>query len=123
MAKVGGLLHAMLPDSTRNMHRAAAHPFMFVDTALPAMFHAVYALGALKRRLVVKLAGGAEFLDENKVFNIGDQNITAVLTLLARNAVKLEASATGGRHSRTVRLDLAMGAVTLDIPGRRPVSL
>ena len=52
IAKVGGMLHAMLPDSTINADRAASRPNMFVDTGLPAMFHAVYALGGLKHRIV-----------------------------------------------------------------------
>ena len=43
VAKVGGLLHAMLPDSTINAERAGTRPYMFVDTGLLAMFHAVYA--------------------------------------------------------------------------------
>lgn len=117
-AKVGGMLHAMLPDSTINAERAASRPNMFVDSGLPAMFHEVYALGGLKHRIIIKMAGGAEFLNKNKVFNIGRRNIEAVMTMLARNGVKLEASATGGHESRTMRLDLMTGAVTLDIPGR-----
>jgi chemotaxis protein CheD len=123
IAQVGGMLHAMLPDSSINAERAASRPFMFVDTGLPALFHAVYALGGLKHRLTIKLAGGAEFLDQNRVFNIGIRNVEAVVTMLARNGVKLEASASGGRESRTMRLDLTTGAVTLDIPGRKPFFL
>lgn len=123
IAKVGGMLHAMLPDSTINPERAASRPFMFVDTGLPAMFHAVYALGGLKHRLAIKLAGGAEFLDTNKVFNIGRRNIEIVEAMLARNAVQLESSVTGGRDSRTMRLDLTTGAVTLDIPGKNTTNM
>jgi chemotaxis protein CheD len=121
--KVGGMLHAMLPDSTINADRAASRPNMFVDSGLPAMFHAVYALGGLKHRIVVKMAGGAEFLDKNKVFNIGRRNIDALLIMLGRNGMKLEASATGGHESRTMRLDLATGAVRLDTPGRESLTL
>jgi chemotaxis protein CheD len=123
VVKAGGLLHAMLPDSTINLDRAAKRPFMFVDTGLPAMFHGVYALGGVKRRLVVKFAGGAEFLDEKKIFNIGQRNIQAVAAMLARNGVQPAAHETGGRESRTVRLDLGTGKVTLDIPGKPPFLL
>jgi len=122
-AKVGGLLHAMLPDSTINADRAAARPFMFVDQGLPAMFHAIYALGGLKHRLIVKLAGGAEFLDEKKIFRIGERNVQATLALLERNGVRLNASETGGRESRTVRLDLSNGNFTLELPGKKPYLL
>lgn len=123
VAKVGGLLHAMLPDSTINIERATNRPYMFVDTGLPAMFHAVYALGGIKSRLIVKLAGGAEFLDEKKIFRIGARNLETCHALLQRNGVKLTASETGGRESRTVRLDLGNGNFTLDLPGRKPYLL
>ena len=46
--KVGGLLHLMLPDSSIDATKAAKHPFMFADTGLPRLFHAVYALGGEK---------------------------------------------------------------------------
>lgn len=123
IAKVGGLLHAMLPDSTINLDRAANRPFMFVDTGLPAMFHAVYALGGLKHRLIVKLVGGAEFLDEKKIFRIGQRNVEATKAMLQRNGVALAASETGGHESRTVRLDLSNGNFTLDIPSKTPFLL
>ena len=123
IAKVGGLLHAMLPEASINPERAAQRPFMFVDTGLPAMFHAVYALGGLKHRLIVKLVGGAEFLDEKKIFRIGQRNVAATKAMLERNGVSLAASETGGHESRTVRLDLSNGNFTLDIPGKTPYLL
>ena len=123
VAQAGGLLHAMLPDSTINRDRAASRPFMFVDTGLPAMFHAVYALGGVKARMVVKFCGGAEFLDEKKIFRIGSRNVEATLAMLARNQVNVAARATGGHESRTVKLDLANGNFTLDIPGKPPCLL
>ena len=113
----------MLPDSTINLERAAKRPFMFVDTGLPAMFHAVYALGGLKHRLLIKMAGGAEFLDEKKVFNIGQRNVETTKAMLQRNGVSLAASETGGRESRTVRLDLSNGNFTLELPGKSPYLL
>lgn len=123
VAKVGGLLHAMLPDSTINLDRAATRPFMFVDTGMPAMFHSVYALGGLKHRIIIKLVGGAEFLDEKKIFRIGHRNVETTLAMLERNGVKLSGQETGGRESRTVRLDLSNGNFTLDLPGKTPYQL
>ena len=120
VAKVGGLLHAMLPDSTINLERAAKRPFMFVDTGMPAMFHAVYALGGVKHRIIIKLCGGAEFLDEKKIFRIGQRNVEATLAMLQRNGVSVAGKETGGRESRTVKLDLSNGNFTLDIPGKTP---
>ena len=123
VAKVGGLLHAMLPDSTINLDRASKRPFMFVDTGLPAMFHAVYALGGSKHRIILKMAGGAEFLDEKKIFRIGQRNVETTLAMLHRNGVEVAGKEIGGRESRTVRLDLSNGNFTLDIPGKTPYLL
>ena len=59
--KVGGLLHVMLPNSNIAPAKAVSAPFMFVDTGLPRLFHAVYNLGADRGKLIVKAAGGAQF--------------------------------------------------------------
>jgi chemotaxis protein CheD len=121
--KVGGMLHAMLPDSKISSKAAASQPHKFVDIALPALFHSIYAAGGLKENLVVKLAGGGDFLDDKKIFSIGEKNVSAVRTLLARNNVKISASDTGGHFSRTLRLDISTGIVTLETPGKKPIPI
>ena len=45
VAKVGGLLHFMLPESSLNPEKASEYPFMFADTGIPQLFHAAYRLG------------------------------------------------------------------------------
>lgn len=121
--KVGGMLHAMLPDSNINIARAKERPYMFIDTGLPALFHAVMGLGGVRSRLVVKMAGGAQFLDEKKIFNIGLRNVEAAVAMLARNGMPLAGRVTGGHDSRTLRLDLSTGEVTIDVPGAGVTSL
>jgi chemotaxis protein CheD len=120
VVKVGGMLHAMLPDSVHNRDRAAERPFIYVDRGLPALFHAVYALGGVKERLVVKLAGGAELLEQSNFLNIGASNVEAVKKMLQRNYVKLAAVDTGGRDIRTLRLDIATGELIMDTVGKTP---
>jgi chemotaxis protein CheD len=85
IVRVGGLLHLMLPDSSINPGKGVSHPFMFVDTGVPRLFHAVYSMGGEKSRLVVKVAGGAQFLDEKRVFNIGERNFGSLEAILDRN--------------------------------------
>lgn len=58
-AKVGGLLHYMLPDSTLDLNKAKATPGMFADTGIPLLFKACYNLGAQKKSMIVKVVGGA----------------------------------------------------------------
>src|SRR5258708_2474604 len=59
VAGVGGLLHVMLPLSSSDPAKAAESPCTYVDSGVPLLFRTCYALGAEKRRMVVKVAGGA----------------------------------------------------------------
>jgi chemotaxis protein CheD len=121
--RVGGLLHLMLPTSSLDPAKAIRQPFMFVDTGLPRLFQAVYGLGGERWRLQVKAAGGAQFLDDERVFNIGQRNGTAFTEMLRRNGMDLGAHDLGGRSSRTVRLDLATGQFFIHTPGSAPHAL
>ena len=123
VAKVGGLLHAMLPDSTIDSHKAQTRPFMFIDTGAPHLFRTIYGLGAIKDRLLIRVAGGAEFLDTDGFFNIGARNIKTLQSLLQRNGYHVDAAAVGGRCSRTVRLDVSSGKCTIQSPGENPQTL
>jgi chemotaxis protein CheD len=121
--QIGGLFHVMLPDSKIAVVKATSAPFMFMDTGLPRLFHAAYNLGAERSRLVVKVAGGAQLLDERNVFNIGGRNFLALAELITRNGLVIHARDVGGMTSRTLRFDLASGTVTIKSPGADAYSL
>ena len=109
LTKVAGLLHIMLPDSSIDKEKAASQPHMFADTGIPALFHAAYAMGAEKKRLSVRLVGGAQVLDPNGVFNIGKRNHLACRKILWSAGVLVQAEAVGGTVSRTVRMEVGTG--------------
>jgi len=116
-AGVGGLLHLMLPESAIDRAKAQANPYMFADTGIPLLFRNAYEIGAEKRRLTVRLAGGAQVMDENGVFNIGKRNYLAVRKILWKAGVLVSAEDVGGNISRTVRLDVGSGKFWLRTPG------
>jgi len=118
---VGGMLHAMLPLSSINPQKAEANPFMFVDTGVPAMFQALYELGAQKSRMVVKAAGCASPLGKNEMFKIGQRNYTLLKKLLWKNNVLLESEDVGGTKSRTVYFDISTGRVTINSCGQESI--
>ena len=115
--KAGGLLHIMLPDSTIDAQKAASQPYMFVDTGVPRLFHAVYNLAGERHRLVLKVAGGAQLLDPGRIFNIGTRNFQALTEILSRNGIAIQAKDVGGASSRTMNMDLGTGQVTIKSPG------
>ena len=111
IAKVGGLLHFMLPDSTLDQNKSRDNPEMFADTGIPLIFKSCYKLGAEKKRMVVKVAGGASILDDTNFFRIGQKNIMAMRKIFWKNNVMIDAEDTGLNYNRTVRLEMATGKV------------
>jgi chemotaxis protein CheD len=122
-AKVGGLLHFMLPDSTLDAAKAKESPAMFADTGIPLLFKSCYKLGADKKRMVVKVAGGASILDESNFFRIGQKNIMAMRKLFWNNNVLIDAEDTGQNFNRTVRIDLGTGKCFIKRAGGQPEEL
>jgi len=111
--KVAGLLHYMLPDSSLDAAKGKGSPGMFADTGIPLLFKSCYSLGADKKRIIVKVAGGASILDNTNYFRIGEKNIMALRQIFWRNKVFIDKEDTGGNSNRTVRLDVADGKVTV----------
>lgn len=123
VARVGGLLHVMLPTSTVNPSKAANNPLMFVDTGVPELFKACYKAGAKKERLIVKVAGGASLQnnEETDQFQIGKRNFLMLRKLLWKNNVLIKSFDVGENFSRTMSLDMSSGAVTLKINNEESV--
>jgi chemotaxis protein CheD len=109
LAKVGGLLHYMLPESAIDTGKAEQNPFMFADTGIPRLLQQLRASGADLRRTVVRLAGGAQVLDREGVFQIGKRNYLAARRILWKAGVLIGGEAVGGEVSRTTRLEIATG--------------
>jgi chemotaxis protein CheD len=109
VARVGGLLHYMLPESSLDGAKAAANPFMFADTGIPRLFKSVYELGGIKSRMRVIMVGGSHVLDQKGFFNIGKRNEMAARKLFHRNNVVIDFAETGGNGNRTIRLAVKDG--------------
>lgn len=110
---VGGLLHFMLPESSLDPDKAGRQPFMFADTGVPLMFEKLSSLGAEKKRLQVKVAGGAQMIEGSATFNIGKRNALAVKKLLWKAGVMIQGEELGGTVSRSIMLEVGTGRVSL----------
>lgn len=119
VARVGGLLHVMLPLSTIDASKAAENPFMFVDTGVPRLFLDAYKAGARKERLIVAAAGGSSPTGRSgeDYFQIGNRNVVVLRKLLWKNGVVLKSSDFGGFDARTMWMDMATGEVTVRVNG------
>jgi chemotaxis protein CheD len=116
IAKVGGLLHLMLPDSAISPQKAQGQPAMFVDTGMPLLLQSLAGLRAERSRLRIFIAGGAAVLCGADAFRIGDKNIRATLDCLARQGLTARHTAIGGTINRTVHLEVGSGSITLKTP-------
>lgn len=116
--QVGGLLHAMLPDSTIDQAKASSNPAMFVDTGFPVLLRLARELHAERSRLRILVAGGAQIMDSSGFFNIGRRNYDTLLALMDRERLKATAESVGGFVNRTLNLRLCAGEVLVKISGQ-----
>ena len=103
ITKVGGLAHAMLPDSTRIKNNR--NIYKFVDTGIDELVRLLVSQGASRTRLVAKIAGGAQmfsFQNKSDMVRVGEQNVLASKKKLAEMGIPLLAEDTGLNFGRTV---------------------
>ena len=123
VAKVGGLLHAMLPEAKDERNSPGFNPYKYVDAGIPLLFKEAYKLGAEKRRITVAVAGGAQILDDSGYFNIGKRNLATLRKMFWKNGVMIDREHVEGSVSRTVKLFLADGLITLKLGGGKEMQL
>ncbi len=111
--RVGGMLHFQLPTASLSPERAAESPGTFADTGIPLLFEKMYALGSRKADIVVKAAGGGNFHDDSGTFDIGRRNHTMMRKIFWKAQVLVTAEDVGGSKSRTARLFVDTGQVTI----------
>jgi chemotaxis protein CheD len=117
VAKVGGLLHFMLPDSRIDPLKAKKNPWMFADTAIPLFLEEFHKMGGVKERVKIKVAGGSKILDDSEFFNIGKKNYMVLRKILQLHNISLVAEDIGGQGNRTMTLELSSGKVFVKISG------
>ncbi len=109
--KIGGLSHIMLPESSM-FSKNDINRMKFADTAIVDLVQDLAKLGADRRRLTAKIAGGAQMFEVQAgslVGTIGDRNITSVKNMLHSLKIPIIAEDTGLNYGRTVYFDLDTG--------------
>lgn len=119
VAKVGGLVHYMLPDSTKLKNNT--NIAKFGDTGIKELYKQVIAMGANPRRLVAKIAGGAKMFEVSglsNVGNVGERNAEFAVLILNELKVPLIARDTGLNYGRTVVLNCENGDYLIKSVGK-----
>ena len=119
--KLGALLHIMLP---LNMEAGRKNPMKYADTGIRETLRQMEAMGAMRSRITVKIAGGArmfEIAGSNSLGNIGQRNIESVRTILRQEKIALLAEDVGGTNARTLLLDVASGQGCIRSYGKKEI--
>ena len=110
--KQGGLAHVMLPTSLESMSPGTEH--RFASFAIPEMVRLLQDAGSPRRRLVAKIAGGANMFRANSsIAQIGSRNVAEVKRQLELLNIPILAEDTGERHARTVEFMLDTGVMVV----------
>jgi len=113
VARVGGLIHYMLPASSIDAAKAREIPAMFADTGIPLLLRELVKLGADSRRLTAHLAGGSQIMDPQGLFAIGKRNYIAAKNLLWKAGILVRGEAVGGSLTRSFGVQIETGQTWL----------
>lgn len=103
ITKIGGLAHIMLPDSKAIQNNS--NIAKFADTGVAELVNQMEKLGAVRKRMVAKIAGGATlfaFQAKGDLGQVGARNAEAVKKKLNELNIPLLAEDTGENYGRTV---------------------
>lgn len=110
---IGGMLHYQLPSSSLEPDRAQGKPFMFADTGMKLLIEKLSSMGAMKKRMNVKIAGGATMDAGPDGFHIGKRNHLAIRKLMWKNGMFIDAEDVGGNIPRNMYMDIENGNITI----------
>jgi chemotaxis protein CheD len=122
LSKMGGMLHAMLPDSKAGRQSTLARAD-FIDTGVADLIRRVVDLGGNPGVFEFKVFGGAQTVQAADYFNIGSRNVKTMEALAAECRLQVKVWEVGGNQNRTIRFCLRDGSVKLRKPGQPEILL
>ena len=120
--KLGGLSHIMLPSSKKPANNIKK----YAETAIPYMIDEMIKMGADRRRMIAKIAGGSTMFrhTENTLMgDIGKNNIVSTREILARLKIKIVSEDVGGDYGRTIDFYLETGELKIKTIGKEPKTI
>lgn len=117
--KIAGLVHVMLPDSTKIINNS--NVYKFADTGIDTLIKDMVNLGAIKRNMVAKIAGGAQmftFSNNIEMMRIGDRNVEATKDKLMKLGIPILSEDTGANYGRTIVFSPDTGLLNIRSVGK-----
>lgn len=119
-AKVAGLVHVMLPDSTKINNNQ--NKMKFADSGIKLLIETLEAKGISKVSLKAKIAGGAKmfnFSSNSELGSIGDKNVEAVRNSLKAANIRIVSEDVGLNYGRTIVFDPETTELTVIKAGKQ----
>lgn len=116
---IAGLLHAVLPEPLNGSDLASTK---YVGNGINKLLDDMVKKGAVKERLIVRMAGGANMLTSpglSKTFDIGTRNIAMAQNILESLKLKVVSQNVGGNIGRTFRVYVVDGKMTIRMIGEK----
>ncbi|MCI8834503.1 MAG: chemotaxis protein CheD [Ruminococcus sp.] len=114
--KLGALLHIMLPERGND-----ANLLKYADSGVKETLRKLHAFGAVKSRMICKIAGGAKMFEmkgPGGLGNIGERNAQSVKRALMAEGLRVSSEDTGANYARTMLLDVGNGKVSIRSAGK-----
>lgn len=122
--KLAGLVHIMLPDSTKI--RQNENLAKFANTGIESLIDNLVKNGASRSNLVAKIAGGAQmfaFKSNNDLLRVGERNVEATKIQLKMHGIRILAEDTGNSYGRTIEFYPESGELLIKSVGKELKSI
>ncbi|MDE1765490.1 MAG: chemotaxis protein CheD [Thaumarchaeota archaeon] len=115
--RIAAMAHVMLPKKIHSKQNTMNDEAgKFADVAFTCMINKMNEMGADKKRIRAKIAGGAAIFShesENGLFNVGTRNIAAIKQILKENGIPLISEDVGENFGRWVIFNPHSGEMTI----------
>lgn len=115
-----GLVHIMLPDSTKIKQNQ--NKMKFADSGIELLVKELEKHGIARKSLKAKIAGGAKmfnFSSATEIGSIGDKNIEAVRGKLKQLGIRIISEDVGLNYGRTIVFDPETDELTVVKAGKQ----
>ncbi len=110
VSRVGAMAHIVLPQGSEA--DCERNPSKFANSALPFLVKEMEKRGAVRKRIILKIAGGAKIINNvpaKSILDIGDRNVTALKSAFSEHQLDIKAEDLLGKLGRSMWLHIETG--------------